>query len=467
MKNFFELEAKTDLSKLMYKGIWVYPVLKQNIVFPVVIKGSGNKDYPSLSKLAIIFKILQDVFYFYLRKPPKGAYDLLIAENTQNRRFKVNNKSFSVYGDSFTSLLNIDRAIFIERGRPVKPYYTPKPYSKNILHEDFLIDLLLFRKKFKKARINTELFVDAFLRLGIKVTGKEIRNILIKFELLQSHYLRILKKYKPKKVLVICSYDYRQMALSSVCKKLKIPVFEIQHGHISETSIGYILKQKHDNQLFPDYFFAYGDYYKKLLVNNSKYFDPDQILVTGSVFMDYFLKNVKSDSEQIQLNTTKLNILITSQFTVREHIRDFAIGLAKKLPDNYHIYLKPHPGEPNPDDFYREFDQHGNIELLKGNQNILLLLKQTKIHATCYSTSAFEAAFLKVPTVFIGVDSYRNNYSEIADNKVFSVARTVDDFLLHLKRLKEIQPTEQDFKQTPEFFAFKVLEKLQKAYLKM
>lgn len=146
-------------------------------------------------------------------------------------------------------------------------------------------------------------------------------------------YKRLLDRIDPALAVVVVSYGWDTFV--EACQTSDIPVVELQHGIIHEHTWGYSYPGPRTKEAFPDYYLAFGDYWK----NAVEFPIPDDHVIP----VGYpYLENTKSQYGAID---TKQQLLFISQGTIGEPLSKFATNLAAHPDFDYDIVYKLHPGE--------------------------------------------------------------------------------------------------------------------------
>ena len=185
-------------------------------------------------------------------------------------------------------------------------------------------------------------------------------------------------------------------------------LFDLQHGIIYANKESYINKNAVAKSLLENdvSVLLFGDGFKKILSNQSSYF------INKAIVLGY--ENVQSNQK-----SHNKNILVTLQFT-RDLSKQINNLIFKELEDifktyedsDWKFYLKNHP----------RFNNEVPIENLLKYKNVYTApsllddcFKLCNFHLTSYSTTAFEAALLGIPTYFLkengGHQYFQSEYS--------------------------------------------------------
>ncbi len=438
-ERLLDIETEFDLSVFNRNGIWYYPVIKQNLF---VYDLSGNKSTEGAVNSKSILPKLINTFSFLKNSKSISRTDFLILDSAASRRFNPETHKFeSLFSDYLYNLFSDKKIFTLEKPNETgKSHYREIPDYVNLIFPDkeilkSVIKSKLNPFKFTRDEITTLLQIISFLDSDINII-KFISVKISRFFSVQNYYLKLLSKLKPKLIFLINAYNYANMALVLAAKKLGITTIELQHGFIREDHPGYIWDSVKSHQLFPDYFFSYGEYFTNLLKKRSAIFDESQIITCGA----YSIEKKLTELLQKRRNNeeSKKVIYITSQWSIREKLKPFVLKLSDILPGEYVIKYKTHPLEKDTGKFYSEFKNAKNIILLENpNINSLDLMPEAAVHSTAYSTSFMEANFMGIPNIFIYIKGFSQVVEKFVDNQTIFSASTPEYYLKKLRFISE------------------------------
>ena len=225
------------------------------------------------------------------------------------------------------------------------------------------------------------------------------------------HFLyNILKKIKPKAVIIRCGYGRFPMALSQACRELGIPPIELQHGLIDAYLPAYRRATPTQNKdCIPEYLLAHGEIYANM-VRNGNLFDKDKVISTGYPYLQQSLQERKiKPALKKSFSPFLHNILFTSQWIVAPETQDFVIKVADQFEQthmNIGIFFKPHPYDKND---YADLRKYKHIILIDKYEDTFKLFSIADIHSTVYSTSGLEAMAFGTPNIFVDIYNMTNN----------------------------------------------------------
>jgi hypothetical protein len=273
---------------------------------------------------------------------------------------------------------------------------------------DLLSNELTGRKNFTLESEETLQEIIGFISTSasvdkIKLT-KDINDFISVFVSIKHFLYDVLKRMKPKAVLIRCGYGRFPMALSQACRQLKVPPIEIQHGMITAFLPAYRRTTPTANKdCIPEYLLAQGEIYAEL-VRDGHLFEKDKVISAGYPYLQQTLNERKKPSGQKQsISPFPRNILFTSQWILASEIQDFVIRVAEQLKRNemdIGILFKPHPYDRND---YSNMRNNDHIVLVDKYEDTYKLFSSVDIHSTVYSTSGLEAIAFGIPTIFVDI----------------------------------------------------------------
>jgi len=251
---------------------------------------------------------------------------------------------------------------------------------------------------------------------------KWVANTLSQRNGLLPVYSFILRRIRPKIVVVVCSYINKFFI--EACKNAAIPVIELQHAVISKYHLGYSFPNSNsDNIVFPDYFLTFGDYWNNLV---SLPISIDNVISVGYPFFD--LERSKFDSEK-----KKDQIIFVSQGSIGEKMSKFAVELVKRQDFPFNIVYKLHPGE-----YYRwekkyPWLKNSGINVIADDSIPLYkLLAQCKCLVGVYTTVIYEGLGLGLQTFLLNLPG-SEYMEELIESKNVTLISTIDELVLNVQ----------------------------------
>jgi hypothetical protein len=339
--------------------------------------------------------------------------------SSSESRKLYNNTYYDIYLDPLYEILGDRLAVFEwpeitgyrrKYDHPVySRHYVPMHFSLwSETFWDLLANKLTGRKSFTLESEEILQDIIGFISTTASVDKTKLTNDICDFITVFAsikHFLySILKRMKPKAVLIRCGYGRFPMALSQACRELKIPSIELQHGLITSFLPAYRRTTPTTNKdCIPEYLLAQGEIYTEL-VRHGNLFEEDKVISAGFPYLQRTLNERKKPSGQKQsLSPFPQNILITSQWILASEIQDFVIKVAAQLKRDkmdIGILFKPHPYDKND---YSDMRNYDHIVLIDKYEDTYKLFLSADIHSTVYSTSGLEAIAFGIPNIFVDI----------------------------------------------------------------
>jgi hypothetical protein len=194
-----------------------------------------------------------------------------------------------------------------------------------------------------------------------------------------------LFRNQPVRSVVFISH-YHNEGLIAALKTLGIRSVELQHGLISKNDLYYRYSETFrtavKNAFFPDCICVYGSYWKQLLSAGCE-FSNDTIIVAGDYQWHDELPAFTSNPQK--------TILICAQKNMDDEYIAYAHRLRPfmELHQDWKWIIKMHPLEKKKSR-YRELEKIG-FEIIDQEKPLDLLLRETSIQISIYSTTFFDA----------------------------------------------------------------------------
>lgn len=262
------------------------------------------------------------------------------------------------------------------------------------------------------------------------------------------YYSYVLKKIKPKIILVVVAYGFDRMILCEVAHKMHIPVVELQHGTIGPNVIAYNFYNRMQLKSFPDYIFTFGQYEKQ----QTRFPIPkSHIIPTGYPELENNYNKYKKKKGN------KKVILFISQTLIK--IAQFANVVAQKVDaDKYEVIFQLHPFEYSCwESTIGRYLTHPNIKVIGSfNHTIYESLAQADWVVGNYSTVLSEAQMFDVKVAILKFDMYQ--VASFLYQNGFAILVDSPDQLV-----KEIEEDTFQPNRKVSFFEKNSLEKIQKS----
>jgi len=439
-----EIEKKFDVDKIsLDDGTKLWNPVRTFLYFHVLNKPSRSG--------SLYYKKLFYMFIESLSPINIPGNNKIWGFSTSRHRRHIENKCYDIFMDPLYDVIG-DEFVVFERASTEGYHrkYKGKLYSKNYVSMHISIFTktfwaLTFNKLFqnRKIKIKSKETLDEIIKFYSDSTSTnydKLRNDVYNLTSLlwynKKFYVKLLKKKKPKMILMVAGHSAENMALTQACKECNIPSIELQHGMILEYHPGYLRFTKSKNRDYrPDYLLTFGDVFTNT-VRKGNLFDKDKVISIGFSFLENKRKSpaiVDKNLHDFVKNHSK-TILVTSQWNFADEIKDFVIKLSKKLKKldkKVGIVFKPHPSDWRE---YTDLDKYDDIFLANKYDDLYEIFKKTDIHSTLYSTSSLEALSFGKPNIFLEIGNIKEMF-DIIDNKASFNAKNPDEYFEKLKHV--------------------------------
>ncbi|MBS1492661.1 MAG: hypothetical protein JST55_04085 [Bacteroidetes bacterium] len=405
----------------------------------------------------------------------KGKYDILFLNVSSTRYYKIGDKWFNPFSDSFVNYLekeNVSSLVLEYPDEQKIPRYRGSKYIGTGIN---LMNLnVLFQKRFEKADITKLKDFNNFLGT-IKLSEDFFLKKILRVLNYSYYYEKILKKTNPSVVIVEGFYSYIAMGLVLAAHRQNVKCIDVQHGVQSENDFLYSKWTKlpvDGYELLPDIFWCWCEVEKnsidKWAMNSKK-----NSAITGGnpvLELDENNENIKKFTSEIESiknsSLDSINILYTHQASFE--ISETLFNVIKKSPANWKWWVRFHPQ-------YKDAQGMVAAKIAKYNfpnvisENVIeyplpLLLKNMDLHVTEFSSSVLEAEMLGVPSIVLdksGVELFSNQIQNCIARYAENESSFFKDaeFLLNKKNTELKNNNEENFKTGIEMLLSLVEEK--------
>jgi len=419
----FESKNINEFMKVKFNRVHLYPIFRYSILFKILktavkvqephASSRDNKSWPFI----LLKSLVRDYINNLKNIKSINSADVVAISTFALRRKKINNKEFDVIYDYLLPEIS-NNYLLIERHFRFKN--SKNPYTKNVYYSlpQSVASKINFISKLnhqnqKKVLRDFSLLISESIRgfFGSNYSAlflQEFQSVLKKFKYIYNYSVRtanIIKALSPKILFVHCgSYGGDSAIVTKICKNHGIKIVEVQHGIVNKFHLAYNYgfdKNSEYEKYLPDFFLSWGKYWtdqlKRLPVNKVVIGNPE------------FINNFKNYSEkQLNKNNPIRLILVVSQGIVTEKLVKLTEELSTKLPSNYKIIYKLHPGEVPFRDRYQSLYNYENITVVTYG-NIYEYIKSSDFIVGHTSTTLFEALPFEKP-IFVLDDQLSRMY---------------------------------------------------------
>lgn len=418
-----ELEKEFPVDTWEINGIEIWPLLKIN--FNTLINSKQGNSIFQTGKTFSIYKtllLLKRIFF------PKKANTLffsysqhtIVIENT------LYNKFFSYY----IQQLNKDKISY-----KVAEFSTLKvdfKYNdeKSLDFRDINHLALLIQHLNRKKTVQLNQFEHFQMKIKERV-GKLPESFSFNYLSKQTKLIRaykhlfkhFLKNSSVKTIYEVCYYTTHNLAINLAANELGIKTYEIQHGVIVN-HICYNYLNSNYKMLPSDYIVWDKNSEEQIFSWNEK--TKKNVHLTGNPWNLFVNVNFND------LNLPDGNYILYS-LSHRKELNSLEILNTLKNLKNYQLLLRMHPRDKHDkESFLKEYKienkQEKDLFLYANELPLVKLLKKCNYHVTYWSSTALEASYENVPTIFISEEGFllfKKNLSE----EMRYLAKSTDDIV--------------------------------------
>ncbi len=439
-ETIFQIEEEMDLFNLKVDDIYFWELVRVNVGHLIAQRsGIYGQAHTKLNKNPVnvgvyLFNAARNIF---VKNPFFSPQTDLLFIGHQRRKLLEDGFWWDIYCDPIIqNLKNIKKCLLFE-----KPYlnkHLSPSKTENIRYLDFShlggkilnsigLNGIAFSRSNERSFNELEKRIES--QFAVRINVKEIvcaslsaRKTIIPL------YIRLLKKIKPKIVIVLVSYGNE--ALIECSKKLGIPTVELQHGTLSRYHLAYSFPgKKAIKRTFPDYFFTFGDYWKRLV---DFPISDGNIINVGYPFFEM-------ETLKYETLPKKNQIVFISQGTIGEEMSKFAVELKKSKELQMDIVYKLHPGEYlRWQEVYPWLVNSGIRILADESEPIYKTLAESKVLIGVYSTLLYEGLGFGIPTFLLDLPGIEYLDDLISSNLVKKIGNK-DQLLYELSQLQQNQ----------------------------
>ncbi len=388
---FFQLEKEYDLMDYQVDGIniWQYQRLR---LFSLVAQKLNISESAHIKKTGLldILSASHSLFYHALfSNPLSGKYQKKYLIFSSGRKVKVDERYIDIYTEFLEKDLENGSYDLIDELNLNKHY--PANGEKRRC-QDYQQITTYLKSQFSRFKftLNDETFIlnlqsKIEQELGAKIELLELlRKGYLTFKFDFQFYSRLLKKRKPEKVFLVCSYGYK-MALIAAAKRLDIQTIELQHGVMSKYHLGYSYPDNDAVEYFPDKIYFFGAYWRDCM-----HFPlPDE---NKEIYGFPYFRWQKERFNTV--HKTHKQILVISQGTIGKKLATF-LWECRDILKEYTLTYKLHPGEygrwkETYPDLVR-LSNLENVEIAKKEDLLYSLLAESEFVIGVSSTVVYEA----------------------------------------------------------------------------
>lgn len=327
--------------------------------------------------------------------------------NNANKRYLIDNSHKDVYFDHIADRYGQENCLFIEFAE--KKHFQSECYSKHV-QSDLLFKLLgriigLF------IRLDRN-FIDKIVSEFDIPSAKNKLKSIIKYQRGEYYIYNLLFKIiKPKKVFVICYYTKIPIIEAAIANR--VPVYEVQHGVITENNVFYTSLCDLGFLIKPHYLLSYGMELQEL---SNFIFKKESIIPVGSYYLDYIYENFNNEYlRELKLRFENIYCVTLGALNV-EVVMKFVERLSKEEPTSLFI-VRPKRNE--------DVSSYLNSSIIVlPDFDIYMILKYSNFNITIASMTALESDYYGVFNILLNVNGESRKY---ISSEIFGVF--IDDYI--------------------------------------
>lgn len=357
-------DIKTDDGFFLWDIIRYDTYLKYNDII-CAQKSKEKIDLLFFKKLFVaIYLIFKSLFVIFFKKSQFLIF-------SSNRYLDSNGQLFDKAIQNIVDELKKE-SINFDNLKPLSKYKNEVYF--NLL---FVYRRLFLRKKYISDNVYS-VFNNAFLEYyrESKLKKEDIEYLYSQFLCDYKFYCFLLKKIKPKAVFYVL--NGMQKALLLATRENNILTYELQHGSVRRVNIAYSYPEgitQKSNIYFSDVFLSMG---KNAVIHPINM--PSKVISVGN---DYY---VFDNSDEICDNS----VLFISTAFHSKYLIPYVLEFAQKNPSII-VKYKLHPQEYFQEAYYWDvFKSCKNVQVLKGDVDINVLIARSVLVVLIFSTVAYE-----------------------------------------------------------------------------
>lgn len=466
-EKFFEIENDLDLYNLKINNILIWDWVRRSVYSKLkkelkIQKITSNTTPSSLSSL--FYLIINTFISITFKNPYFGKQKEVLFFGHPRKKIGDDSKWTDIYSDEIIKNISISATYWekpynfrhLRSTKLGKIKYLDFVYLIGGVFERLLSGYIKFPPEDNEIidKIEDEVYTYFNIRLKFR---RILARAIIKRKIHKYFFRKLLRKIKPKLVILVVSYE--KETFIEVCKELGIKTIELQHGIIDKYHLGYSYPNNGIKRTFPDYFFTFGDFWNEVVEFP---IEKDKVVSVG---YPYFEK----ESSKYKNSKKKKQILFLSQGTIGKELSKFAVEfISKKSELDYEVVYKLHPGEclSWKEDYpwlLKEYKKDG-IKVIDENITPLYkLMAESKILVGVYSTAIYEGLVFN-PKIYLFNTSGIEYMENLIGTGYAKKINTVEDLL---KAIENDSEDEKKNSKTSFFFKESSIENIKAAINKV
>jgi len=444
-----QIEEEFPVDTLQIDGVKIWPLIRLSFTQQAQRNSNWKAETGKIKDLWLKLSTILGEVYQTISDPKRSPRKLRKSEivyllATDKRIEKVDGAYFAKFADSFIHFvdqLQIDRQI-LEYSYDRKPKY-PK-YSQSTYVSHRLLPVYILTKIRAKLRAN-KFKIDAWEDFEAFMDSHTLRNRLKKHEYYISRYIgvldfkhafiKILDKTNPRFMVFMGLHSVVNFGLVLACRERNVKSVEMQHGQQGKFHNMYTHWRslpKDGYAMLPSHFWMWGEPNAENINEWARQSGNHQAVIGGNTWMSFVKERKQNTPDSKARDEGIKKILVSCQLL--EDLYESPIKEAiLKGPDELQWFIRLHPStlaKRDEVESYFSDCKHKNVDFHHANSSYIYdLLSEVDLNLTFWSTVAYEASAMGVPSVILhpngkdgmskyiklGIFKYANNASELLE----------------------------------------------------
>jgi hypothetical protein len=341
-EKFFQMETDLNLFNQHIDGFYFWDIIRFLVNCEILVKLSLSEQMPEVRQKGITFYLLKIKYLLRIlltKNPFFSPQSDVVFVGHPRRRKEENGMWTDIFCDPIIENFPC-RYTYLERTYKSRHYFPTK--TRNVKYMDIISLVAFLIRPFIKKNVSSNdketlkkisQRIASEFKVSIDITSITCKALrLYKSTIPVFSYL--MGVLKPKLMILVVGYGNENII--AVCKAKGIPVIELQHGFIGRYHLGYSYPEPNMvKKTFPDYFFCFGDYWKK---NTQMPIGADNVISIGYPYFENEFCKQKGIGKKDQ-------VVFLSQSLVGKRLSKLALEFKKYCNDIVKIFYKLHPKE--------------------------------------------------------------------------------------------------------------------------
>lgn len=402
-----KIEEKYNLLDESFNGIPIWNIIREVIFFEchavMQSKETGLPDFQLLSHKDIPY--IDEYNEHYLRPESIGNHDVIFITNP--RKVMLPTGYYQTIIDPIYEMISgkndciiLEEPSYVCEIRNAPQHY--KPINDDVYFTDIYEHECIDRIKVNSDKVKTisekvMFYVKRYedeleIKVSEKICNRLVQRVLF-FYFMEDRITELLQAVAPKYVMVYFFPSAFKVLFVYVCKKMGIPIFELQHGLVSEDfPYEHHVLNNNKLQIKSDVYLGFGD----LSIYRDDFSHKEEDIINiGFAYLDRQKSKVEN-CKSLRKKSEIKKILVISQPIISVELMELCDRIYELVGDNYNIIYKQHPLDNVETNF-----RHKDIIVKSNKDSIYDIYPEVDVVFGASSTAMFEAVYLGIPSVVI------------------------------------------------------------------